>query len=118
MSFMESFITWTFIIICVLVLIYIGLQPEEIITAHWQNFYDGQELPAKEFYAQVKAGLKERKIDAEITFEYFLEKSIFSGKREYLSVEKGEYVFYICAAPYGAGTFISSWLCIKNEGIR
>lgn len=83
----------------------------------WQNFYDGFAFSASEFYAKVKAGLDERKIThVSITNESFLESHIFSDKREYLRITRAEYVFYICAAPFGTGTFVSEWLCIKSEG--
>lgn len=83
----------------------------------WQNFYDGFAFPSSDFYAKVKAGLEERKIpNISITNESFLESHIFSDKREYLRISRAEYVFYVCAAPFGTGTFVSEWLCIKREG--
>lgn len=83
----------------------------------WQNFYDGFSFSATEFYAKVKAGLEERNIpNVSYAKESFLESHIFSDKREYLRITRAEYVFYICAAPFGTGTFVSEWLCIKSEG--
>lgn len=83
----------------------------------WQHFYDGFAFSANDFYAKVKAGLEERKItNISVTTESFLESHIFSDKREYLKITRAEYVFYLCAAPYGTGTFVSEWLCVKREG--
>lgn len=82
----------------------------------WQNFYDGFSFSATDFYAKVKAGLEERKIpNLSYANESFLESHIFSDKRQYLRISRAEYVFYICAAPFGTGTFVSEWLCIKSE---
>ena len=33
----------------------------------------------------------------------------------YLRVSQNEYLYYICSAPYGTGTFVSSWFCTKDE---
>lgn len=83
----------------------------------WQNFYDGFAFSSTEFYLKIKAGLEERKIpNVSIANESFLESHIFSDKREYLRITRSEYVFYVCAAPFGTGTFVSEWLCIKREG--
>ncbi len=81
----------------------------------WQHFFDGLELSTQEFYTKVEAAIRERKVNVDFAKESFLQSHIFSAKREYLRVSKGEYVFFICAAPFGTGTFISQWLCIKRE---
>jgi hypothetical protein len=83
---------------------------------HWQEFLDGHLISTVDFYAAVKAGLKDRQLPkVAIVEESFLEHHLFSAKRLYLRVSKNEYVYYICAAPYGTGTFISTWLCVKDE---
>jgi len=88
------------------------------IKSHWQTFFDGYQLSANELYALVKDGLKERQIThVDIAYTSFLEKHIFSAKREYLRIMQDEYVFYVCAAPYGTGTFVSSWLCVKDDSL-
>jgi len=82
----------------------------------WQNFYDGFSFSAIDFYGQVKAGLEERKIpNISIAKESFLESHILSDKREYLRITRAEYTFFICTAPFGTGTFVSEWTCIKHE---
>ena len=104
------------IIALALLLVYIFTRALLNIESHWQTFLDGTEVSTVEFYDKVKEGLKERQIThVDITTESFLEKHILSAKRLYLRVTQNEYVIYICAAPYGTGTFFSSWLCIKDE---
>jgi len=86
------------------------------IKSHWQTFLDNCQISTDEFYNLVKSGLRDRKITkVDVAEESFLEKHIFSAKRLYLRVTQGEYVFYICSAPYGTGTFVSTWLCVKDE---
>ncbi|MBN9483121.1 MAG: hypothetical protein BGO70_01125 [Bacteroidetes bacterium 43-93] len=83
----------------------------------WQNFYDGLSISASDFYNKVKEGLEQRNIpNLSYAKESFLESHIFSSKRQYMRIIRAEYVFYVCAAPFGTGTFISEWVCIKTEG--
>ncbi len=87
-----------------------------VIKSHWQTFLDGFQISSDEFYSLVKEGLQERNIPhIDITEESFLEKNILSAKRIYLRITQEEYIFYICCAPYGTGTFVSSWLCIRDD---
>ena len=105
------------IIIIAIILMIVFAKMPLVIKSHWQTFLDGFQISSDEFYTLVKEGLKERQITPNIgiTQESFLEKNILSAKRIYLRVSQDEYVFYICCAPYGTGTFVSSWLCIQDE---
>jgi len=105
------------IAIVVIILIMVALAKAPVtIKGHWQTFLDGFQISTDEFYTLVKDGLSERKItQVDIGEESFLESHILSAKRVYLRVVQDEYVVFICAAPYGTGTFVSSWLCIKDE---
>ena len=86
------------------------------IKSHWRHFYDNIQFSALEFYEQVKAGLAERNIEGiRFSSEEINESHVLSAKRVYLNVGEKEYEFYICAAPFGTGTFVSWWLCIRDE---
>jgi len=88
----------------------------DAISGNWKHFYDGIQFSTTDFYAQVKQGLVDRKVDGlSYAKQSFLESHIFSARREYLRITEHEYVFYICAAPFGTGTFVSWWLCVKDE---
>lgn len=104
-----------FVVLAILAIIVLGKTPVTIKN-NWQTFVDGLQISTDDFYNLVKTGLKERQINhVDVAQESFLEKHIFSARRMYLRVIQDEYVFYICSAPYGTGTFFSSWLCIKDE---
>lgn len=85
--------------------------------SRWQHFFDGMEFSTQEFYQKVETAVRNRNVSVDFGRETFLQTHIFSAKREYLRVSKGEYIFYICAAPFGTGTFVSEWLCIKEEQV-
>ncbi len=103
------------IILVIVVIIAIRRRPATIVD-RWQTFLDGQSIGAHDFYSTVKAGLLERQITkVSVKEQTFLESHIASAKRLYLRISQNEYDYYVCAAPYGTGTFISSWLCVKDE---
>jgi hypothetical protein len=92
-------------------------QPRYISKTPWQHFFDGIAFSSADFYAAMVAGIRERTIpQVACTTELLSEAHILSPRREYLKITQAEYVFYICAAPYGTGTFVSCWLCTKEEG--
>jgi len=88
----------------------------ETIKKPWQHFFDGAKFSTTDFYALVEAGIQEREMPAvDIGQETFHQTHVFSDLRAYLRIAHGEYVFYVCAAPFGTGTFVSWWLCVKDE---
>lgn len=105
-----------FLVAIIGLLIYYYNKIRFVSKSPWQHFFDGVEFSTKEFYDKVEAGVRERKVP-EVYFakESFLESHVFSAKREYLRVTRGEYVFFVCAAPFGTGTFVSEWLCVKKD---
>lgn len=111
------FILLLFLVLAVAIFLVVRRKP--FTTTHpWQQFLDGFQVSTNDFYAAVKAGLAERKITkVDLKEESFLESHVFSAKRVYLRVRQNEFIYYICAAPYGTGTFVSSWLCVKDENL-
>jgi len=112
------------IILCILVAIILlvaiyGKTPMTITSHPWNHFYDNIQFSSTDFYVEVERGLRGRKVEGlNYAKESFLQSHIFSARREYLRITQGEYIFYICAAPFGTGMFVSWWLCVKDEKIR
>jgi hypothetical protein len=84
--------------------------PNSIIS-HWSHMLPGLNQSSDVFYQEVEGrvtaeALREIKVERVILSE----GGIFSNKREYLQVRRGEHVFHICAAPYGQNYFLSYWL--------
>jgi len=102
------------IVIVILVAVY-GKTPMTI-QKPWQHFFDNVQFSTVDFYQMVEAAIKEREMPGvSIEQETFSESHLFSDLRAYLKITHGEYVFYVGAAPFGTGTFVSSWLCVKDE---
>ena len=93
--------------------VYLWFKNRYTVKNPWQHFFDGFAFTPEEFYAQVKAGIKERNVpDLTIDTERFIQSHIMSDRREYLKIRRNEFVFYVGAAPFGSGTFVSEWLCV------
>lgn len=87
------------------------------VLSHWSQMLPGLNQSSDEFYKEVEdrvaaESLREIKVERTILSE----GGIFSNKREYLQVRRGEHVFHICAAPYGHNFFISYWLGEVESG--
>jgi hypothetical protein len=81
------------------------------IISHWNHRADDLQQSSDAFYGDVEKSLNEHKIDhIKVERVNLSEGGIFSSKREYLQVKRGEHVFHVCAAPFGNGFFISWWL--------
>lgn len=88
------------------------------IISHWNHRIDGLSHSSAAFYADVERVLAATQIDHLKTERVNLsEGGIFSSKREYLQVRRGEHVFHVCAAPFGNGFFISWWLGHVESGL-
>ncbi len=87
------------------------------VLSHWNQMIPGLQQSSKDFYGMVEGLLKGRNLDATKWERVeFSEGGLFSAKREYLEVRRKQHVFHICAAPFGNGFFISSWLGHIDSG--
>jgi len=82
-----------------------------IIHSHWQHMFEDLQFSAQEFYSSVERIIKEREIpDVKIERVTFTEGKLFGIRRECLRIKRNQYIFDICAAPFGKGFFISWYL--------
>lgn len=87
--------------------------PREIgqVVSRWYSLTEGLQYSSQEFYASVEKAVERRQIPkVRISRVDHREGGVLSAKREYLRVSRLEYVFDICAAPFGTGFFVSWWL--------
>jgi len=65
---------------------------------------------AMEFYKSIEDELDKKGIsDMKISRVTYSQGGIFSSNRDYLRIARGEYIFLICAAPFGTDFFVSWW---------
>lgn len=88
------------------------------VISHWNHRSDGIQQSSNAFYSEIERALGAHQLDhLKIERVNLSEGGIFSSKREYLQVHRGEHVFHVCAAPFGNGFFISWWLGHVDSGI-
>ena len=79
-------------------------------TDNWRHLFADMEYDPEDFYALVEEILNERQVpDVIITRRIFKQGGILSYQRVFLEVSRGDYIFHICAAPWGTGFFFSWW---------
>jgi hypothetical protein len=89
--------------------------PLENVVTHWHKLFENLQTSAMDFYAAVELGLNSRKIPGlKISRVKWSEGGVLSPDREYLRAEGDRHAFDMCAAPFGAGYFFSSWLTEKQ----
>lgn len=92
------------------------VKPTSVIS-HWNHMADGLQLSIDQFYNQVEQFLGAQQVkDAKTERVEFAQGGIFSAKRQYLQIRRGDNVFHVCAAPFGNGFFISWWLGSIESG--
>jgi len=82
-----------------------------LVISHWHHLIEGLHDSPQRFYGSLEGAITRRQIPGtELSRIDYREGGIFSAKREYLRVRRNEYVFDICAAPFGNSFFVSWWL--------
>ena len=82
-----------------------------VAIANWYTLIDGMQFSSELFYTAVSQELKTRQVPAiRIGRRTFATGSILSHKRLYMEIQRGSYMFHVCAAPFGTGFFVSWWL--------
>ncbi len=103
------------IILLLLVLIIAALSGKSEATGNWSHLFAGMQHDPEKFYDLVEETLKERQVpDFKTARKIFSEGGLLSHNRLYLEVSRGDYIFHICAAPWGTGFFFSYWTRKKS----
>lgn len=87
-------------------------KPEKtLVASHWTKLIEEFQMPPKELYSLVEEKVRARQVpDVRASRVDWHEGGAFSDKREYLRLNRRDLDFYICAAPFGSGFFVSSRL--------
>lgn len=89
------------------------------IVSQWRTFIDGLSYSPQTFYGYLEGVIKSRDLDnVRTSIVFFSESSMISGRRAYLKIKRKNLTYYICAAPYGQGFFISSWLLRRHPLLK
>jgi hypothetical protein len=85
------------------------------VHSHWSHLFDDFNYSTQAFYDEIENLIEKRKIP-KITIRHVeLSVNAYSmDRRDYLRIKMDEYIFDICAAPYGTGFFVSWWYGEKD----
>lgn len=87
------------------------LQPNAEVFSHWYHLMESFQTSSLDFYKLVEEALARRNLpDIHWSRIDYKEGGLLSAKREYLRVKRKQFVFDVCAAPFGNGFFVSWWL--------
>ena len=107
---------WTILLILFVIFIIAALSGKSEQTGHWSHLFADMQHDPEKFYELVEEKLKEREVpDFKTARKIFSEGGLMSHNRLYLEVSRGDYIFHICAAPWGTGFFFSSWARTKSK---
>jgi len=110
-------IVFLILVIIAVYMIIRSLQKTESI-GNWSHFFSNMEHDPKQFYDLVEKGLSEMQVpDFKTSRINIKEGDILSYTRLYLEVSRGDYIFHICAAPWGTGFFFSWWIRQKMSDV-
>ena len=88
------------------------------ILSNWSQFVDGMQQSSDLFYKQVEQRIGKHDLKGvKLERVNIAEGGLLSAKREYLQVRRDEYVFHVCAAPFGSGFFVSWWFGAVERGL-
>ena len=83
-------------------------KPAPILLSHWHHSIPNLQESPQKFYNALVETISECNIPGiDISRIDYREGGVFSAKRLYLRVRRKEYIFDICAAPFGSGFFFS-----------
>ena len=86
------------------------------LISHWHKLFESFQESPQRIYSLIEEAIDKRKIpDVKVSRISYAEAGVLSASREYLRVQRSEYTFDICAAPFGTGFFTSWWLGKKEK---
>lgn len=87
--------------------------PSEAI-ASWNHMVDEFHFSTEEFYKLLEEKIKQRELpDVKTKTRNISQGGLLSKKRLYFEVTRKDYIFHVCAAPFGKSYFFSWYLRVK-----
>lgn len=113
----------TLLFICFLIVVYFIIRllfrDQQIIYRHWHHTFDNFSYSPQDFYDGILKNIENRKMpEVKTSYIEYSEKKLFGYNRRYFRVELDNYVFDICAAPFGTAFFVSYWFVERRSFIN
>jgi len=103
-------------IIALFILMWIFKKSEKDFHSNWNTLLDNFSHSTEDFYELLKQELSNRGItNLRMINKSLNQDSIGYVKRKYLQITWKDYDYYVCAAPFGKGFFVSWHLVYKDS---
>lgn len=87
--------------------------------SHWHHLLENLSHSSQAFYNTLEGAIRKRGVpEVSVSRISYREGGILSAKREYLRIKRKNYIFDICAAPFGNSFFTSWWLGETPGGLK
>lgn len=114
---------WLSLTLIILLIVYVALRiargsMAQLAYSSWTHLIDNYSYSAVDFYEKLMNNIHATKVPGVKmkSIEFSQGTAFISPNRLYLEVRWQEKLFYVCAAPYGRGFFISWWLFEQQAG--
>ena len=99
-----------------LLIFYLIVKAPLIVIGHWHHGFADFEYSPNDFYIHAEEAIQKHEVPGlDYSRVTHYESSILYGRREYLRIRCDNYVFDICASPFGTGFFVSWWFIEKQS---
>jgi len=106
------------ILLIVIVYIIIKLYQKTEVIGNWSHLIPDIQHDPNAFYELVENNLRDKQVpDFKSNKITISEGGLLSYNRLYLEISRGQYIFHICASPWGTGFFFSWWARQKMDDI-
>ena len=83
------------------------------VLSNWSALVEGLSTSVQDTYTELESALNVREVpELEISRVEYSESGLGSAKREYCRIQRKDFVFDICAAPFGKSFFFSWWMAV------
>lgn len=116
-SILDSSIFWGLVVIILIVLIYRAFDKQKgEYHSQWSQLIPSFKYSTKEFYDLLHKAISDNQIDnIKLKIVSETKGGALTNSRAYYRIRWEEYDYYVCAAPFGDGFFISWWLFNKQR---
>ncbi len=84
-----------------------------VVLSNWSALVEGLSTSSQDAYLELQGALAAREVpEIEFSRVVYAESGVGSAKREYLRIQRKDFVFDVCAAPFGKSFFFSWWMAI------
>lgn len=92
---------------------------QKIVHKHSYRLFEELQLSSDDFYTSLEQTVSQYQYpNVTIQRVYLKTEGWFTERRQYLKISRGDFHYYICAAPFGRSFFISWWYREEEDWLK